>query len=233
VREGWPSEDAVLDEARAIVFYTGGLAKHAFLTSAHRIGRLQHLVDRGAGIVMIHQAVMYPRDFARQATAWIGGAHVPGKSARGHWRTHHREFPVHPVTRGVRPWKIRDGWLNGIQFAEGMRGITPLVWSSSKYGGSSEGGAADVVSWTYDRPDGGRSFCFTGLDAHSAWSVPGVRQLVVNGIVWSAGLSVPVDGAPCAADEDLLRRSLTPRAPMRTWASRRLWNRLRRLARSE
>ncbi len=232
-RDGWPTDDEVLEEARAIVFYTGGLTKHAFLASPQRIDRLQHLVDRGVGIVMIHQAVMYPRDFARQATTWIGGAHVPGKSARGHWRTDHRDFPGHPVTRGVRPWKIRDGWLNEIQFVEGMHGITPLVWSSRRHGGSREGGTADVVAWTYERPGGGRSFCFTGLDAHSAWSVAGVRQLVVNGILWSAEVSIPADGAPCAADADLLRRTLTPRAPLRAWALRRLGRRLRRLAGSD
>lgn len=232
VRDGWPEDDGVFDAARSLVFYTGGVDKHAFLKSAQRIERIQRLIDHGVGIVMIHQAVHYPREFARQATTWIGGVHVPGKSGRGHWRTHHWKFPAHPVTRGVQPWKIKDGWLNEIQFVDGMRGITPLVWSSRKYGGSSEGGAADVVSWTYDRPGGGRSFCFTGLDAHSAWSVPGVRQLIVNGILWSAGLSVPTGGAPCAADETVLKGHLTPRGSRGTWAFRHLLRRLRRLAAS-
>lgn len=230
VRDGWPEDDAVFDAARSLVFYTGGVDKHAFLESARRIERLQRLIDQGVGIVMIHQAVRYPPAFARQATTWIGGVHVPGKSGRGHWQTHHREFPAHPVTRGVRPWKIRDGWLNEVQFVDGMHGITPLVWSGRKYCGSSEGGAADVVAWTYDRPGGGRSFCFTGLDAHSAWSVPGVRQLVVNGILWSAGLSVPAEGAPCAAAETLVKGYLTPRGSRGAWALRRLVRRLRRLA---
>jgi hypothetical protein len=230
VRDGWPEDDGVFDGARSLVFYTGGVDKHAFLDSARRIERLQGLIDQGVGIVMLHQAVRYPPAFAEQATTWIGGVHVPGRSGRGHWQTHHREFPVHPVTRGVQPWKIRDGWLNEIQFVDGMRGITPLLWSSRKHRGSSDGGTPDVVAWTYDRPGGGRSFCFTGLDAHSAWSVPGLRQLVVNGILWSAGLSVPAAGAPCAADEGALQTHLTPRGPKVSWALRRLVRRLRRLA---
>jgi len=230
VRDGWPEDDGVLDAAGALVFYTGGVDKHAFLKSAQRIERIQRLVDRGIGLVMIHQAVRYPREFTRQATTWIGGVHVPGESGRGHWRSHHAEFPAHPVTRGVQPWDITDGWLNEIHFVDGMRGVTPLVWSSRKQGGSSEGGAADVVAWTYDRPGGGRSFCFTGLDAHAAWSVPGVRQLMVNGILWSAGLSVPPEGAPCAADETVLKNCLTPRGSRVTWAFRQLGRRLRRLA---
>jgi hypothetical protein len=230
VDDGWPEDDTVFGSARSLVFYTGGLDKHAFLQSAQRIERLQQSIDRGVGIVMIHQAWRYPQALAARATSWIGGVHLPGISHRGHWDTHHAEFPPHPVTRGVQPWRIRDGWLNHIQFVDGMRGVTPLVWSSREHGGSSAGGPTDVVSWTYDRADGGRSFCFTGLDAHSAWSVPGVRQLVVNGILWSAGVSVPSGGAPCAADEATSNGYLTPRSPKRKRILGKVWRRLRRLA---
>ena len=101
--------------------------------------------------------------------------------------------------------------MNQIRFVEGMKGVIPLVWASEKYGGSSQGGGPAVVSWAFERPGGGRSFCFTGLDAHSAWAVPGVRQLVVNGVLWSAGLPIPPAGAPCAVEETALRRGLTPR----------------------
>ncbi len=230
VRDGWPEDERVLDAARSLVFYSGGGRKLAVLGSAQRIEHLQRLVDRGVGIVMIHQAVSYPPELARRVTSWIGGAHVAGRSGRGHWTTHHREFPAHPVTRGVEPWKIRDGWLNEIQFTDGMRRVTPLVWSGREHRGSSAGGAGDVVSWTYDRPDGGRSFCFTGLDAHSAWSAPGVRRLLVNGTLWSAGLAVPETGAPCAVDEVALQGYLTPRGSRLEWVGAVLRRGLRRLA---
>jgi type 1 glutamine amidotransferase len=230
VRDGWPEDDGVFEGVRSLVFYTGGMDKHAFLKSPERIERIQRLIDDEVGIVMLHQAVRYPREFAEQATTWIGGVHVPDKSGRGHWRTQHLTFPAHPVTRGVQPWKIKDGWLNEIQFVDRMRGITPLLWSSREHRGSNEGGTADVVAWTYDRPGGGRSFCFTGLDAHSAWSVPGVRQLIVNGILWSARMSIPTAGAPCAADETVLKSYLTPRGSSGSWTLRHPLRRLRRLA---
>jgi len=211
--DDWPRDEALFDAARSVVCYSGGGSKHGFFASPERVDRVQRMVDRGVGLVMIHQAVCCPVERAPVLSSWIGGAHVPGESARGHWRTHHREFPAHPVTRGVQPWKIRDGWLREIRFVDGMTGVTPLLWSSRTHRGSSDGGVADVVAWTYERPDGGRSFCFTGLDAHSGWSVPAVRQLVVNGILWSAGVPIPAAGAPCAVDDDALRRYLTPRQP--------------------
>jgi len=213
VRDGWPESEAVFDGARSIVFYNGGGRKQPQLASAQRIDCIQQRIDEGAGVVAIHRAIHFLPEFADQSRAWIGGAHVSGLSGNGHWWSRHRAFPEHPVTQGVPPWTIRDGWLNGVQFADGMRGITPLVWSGRRYRGSDRGGARDVVAWAYEAPSGARAFTFTGSDAHSAWSVPGVRQLMVNGILWSAGLSVPKSGAPCALDAAASRRYLTPRTP--------------------
>lgn len=230
VRDGWPEDERLLEGARSLVCYGAGGGKQAFLRSAQRIERLQQLVDGGVGLVMIHQAVSYPPELAGRATAWLGGAHVRGSSGLGHWRTQHRDFPAHPATRGVQPWKILDGWLNEVRFVEGMRGVTPLVWSGQKHRGSCAGGAADVVCWAYERPGRGRSFCFSGLDAHSAWSPQGVRQLLVNGILWSAGMAVPDAGAPCAVAETALRRYLTPRRSRAPRLLRKLLRSVRRAA---
>lgn len=231
VRDGWPADERAFEGARALVFYTGGGDAHAFLASPRRVERMQRAVDDGVGLVMLHRAVRYPRPFAARGAAWVGGVHVAGASGRGHWPTEHREFPEHPVTRGVSPWTIRDGWFNAIEFTGGMRDVTPLVWAGKEHGGAASGGTSNVVAWTYDRPDGGRSFCFTGLDAHSAWSVTGLRQLVVNGILWSAGIPVPAAGAPCAADETHIASFLTARSPRAPKVVRNLWRRLCRLAR--
>src|SRR5262245_31695315 len=108
VRDGWPEDERVLDGARALVFYSGGARKLAFLRSPRRVDCLQRAIDRGVGVVMVHQAVSYPPAFAPRATSWLGGVHVAGESPRGHWTTHHRDLPAHPVTRGVEDWKIRD-----------------------------------------------------------------------------------------------------------------------------
>lgn len=207
---GWPEDDRLLDSAQSLVFYTGG-RRQPFLGQAGRSERMQEWVDRGGGLVMIHQAVRYPREFAPQAKSWLGGVHVVGEANRGHWRTQHRGVPTHPIGRGVDPWKIRDGWMREIEFVAGLDGVTPLVWSSRRHRGSPEGGIADVVSWAYDRPDGGRSFCYTGVDAHSAWSRAGLRQLVVNGILWSSGLEIPPNGGPCGIEKSALAGYLTPR----------------------
>ena len=218
VRDGWPDDESLLEGARAIVLYNAGGDKQAHLASPERIERIQRLIDDGAGMVVIHRAVHPPRELAEKATAWLGGAHVSGRSGRGHWWTRHWRLPPHPVTRGVEPWTIRDGWLNGIQFAPGMRGVTPLVWAGRWRRGSDQGGERDVVAWSYEGV-GARAFAFTGLDAHSAWSKHGVRQLVVNGILWAAGLPIPESGASCVTTAREIESHLTPREPRR-WGRR-------------
>ena len=158
----------------------------------------------------IHQAVEFSPAFAQQSMNWIGAAYN-ALSSRGHWDSVHDSFPAHEVTQGVTAWKLNDGWLTRFKFVEGMKGITPLVWSGKEKLGSPEGGDPDIVSWTFDRPAGGRSFSFSGLDAHGAWEHAGMRKLVINGILWSANIQLPTDGAKCDADKALIDSFLTPR----------------------
>lgn len=211
VTEGWPSDESVFEEAAAFVFYTDGAGKQAYLSSPARIAAIQKLVDAKVGLVSIHQAVEYPPEFAKLSMDWTGGLYHKVLSGRGHWDSKHEKFPEHPVTRGVTPWEINDGWLNSFKFSKEMAGITPVVWSGKTHLGSSAGGAADIVAWTYDRNDGGRSFNFSGLDAHSAWERTGMRQLMVNGVLWSAGIKIPKSGAKCFADRAIIDSFLTPR----------------------
>jgi len=210
---GWPADESLFNDAAAVVFYTDGGGKQAFLANSQRIEKMQQLAKAGVGLVMIHQAVDYPSEHAERALSWLGGIYAADKSGRGHWPSRHVDFPSHVVTRGVEPWEVNDGWLNELQFVKGMQGITPLVWSGKKYEGSRAGLDADIVGFAYERPEGGRSFGFTGLDAHSAWSLVGMRKLVTNGVLWSAGVEIPSDGAACEMDVAQLDSFLTPRQP--------------------
>ena len=219
VKNGWPDDETVFSNAKAVVFYTDGGGKQAFLDYPKRTAKLQSMVDGGVGIVMIHQAVDFPESFADQAKSWLGGIYTSG-SGRGHWDSNHVDFPKHAIASGVTPWKINDGWLNAIHFVDGMKGVTPLVWSGKEYAGSRAGLDKDIVAWSYERSNGGRSFSFTGLDAHSAWSLPGMRQLVVNGVLWTAGVEIPATGAANEIDVKQLTAMQTPRTPKKPAAKK-------------
>ena len=56
-------------------------------------------------------------------------------------------------------------------------------------------GDKQTVAWAYQRPDGGRSFGFTGGHFHWNWGNDDVRRLVTNAIRWSAGDDIPEAGS--------------------------------------
>ena len=210
VNEEWPADEKVFEGAAAVVFYTDGGGKQAYLATPEHVALVQKMADGKTGLVNIHQAVEFTPAFAAQSMSWTGAVYN-ALSSRGHWDSVHDVFPPHAITSGVTPWKINDGWLNHLQFPAEMKGITPLVWSGKEKLGSPDGGDQDIVGWAYDRPGGGHSFSFSGLDAHGAWEQEGMRQLVINGVLWSAGVEIPAEGAKCEADKALIDSFLTPR----------------------
>jgi len=225
VRDGWPEDEAAFDGVDAIVFYTAGGGRQPFLQAPGRWARVQALAGAGIGMTLLHQTVDFPAEQAATAAACFGGATVRHVSKRGHWTARHAEFPAHPVTRGVAPFKSRDGWLCEARFDAGGGIVTPLLWARAARR------TRDVVAWAHERQGGGRSFCFTGLDAHRAWAPTGLRQLIVNGVLWSAGLEIPATGGSCAADAQALRADLTPRSSLLRVAAELLGKPFRRIAR--
>jgi hypothetical protein len=208
--EGWPKNEKIFDGAKAVVFYMDGGGKQPYL-KPDRLALIDKLAARGAGLVQLHQTVDAPADHVDHAIEWVGGAYAPGLSSRGHWDAEFKEFPPHPITRGVTPIKLNDGFLNKLRFVEGMKGITPLLRTASPKVPAP--GSGDIVAWAYERPNGGRSFVATGADGHDAWEIEGMRKLVINGILWTAGLEIPVDGAPTVVQEGDLKKYWDPVAP--------------------
>ncbi len=89
-----------------------------------------------------------------------------------------------------------------------MRGVTPILTAvppdavHEKPFGPHSGnpavrerkGMAEHVAWLYERPGGGRGFGFTGGHYHWAFGHDGFRNILLNGIAWTAGLQVPQTG---------------------------------------
>ena len=71
------------------------------------------------------------------------------------------------------------------------------------------------MAWAYERPGGGRGFGFTGGHFHWNWGCDSFRTVVLNGIVWTAGLEVPAGGVPSKTPsfEELLQNQDKPQPP--------------------
>lgn len=210
VTGGWPEDESVLDDADAVVIYADGGGGHPAMK---HLGKLRELADRGVGIVCLHYAVEVPKGKGGDALLeTIGGYFEPHWSVNPHWTANYKSLPEHAITRGIEPFHINDEWYYHMRFRKGMDGVTPILTdlppdeSLSRPDGPHSGNSAvrkaiaqrqpQHVAWAYERPSGGRGFGFTGGHFHWNWGHNEFRQLVLNAIVWSAGLDVPQDGVP-------------------------------------
>jgi len=210
IRNGWPQDDSVIDTADSIVIYSdGGAGRHPSL--AH-LDRLKKQMDRGAGLVCIHYAVEVPKDRGGpEFLSWLGGYFETDWSVNPHWDAKFDNLPKHPITSGVKPFQTRDEWYFHMRFPEGMKGVTPILSAvppastMDRPDGAHSGnptvrkevarGDLQHVAWATERPDGGRSFGFTGGHYHWNWGRTEPTKLVANAILWSAHMPVPEAGA--------------------------------------
>jgi type 1 glutamine amidotransferase len=210
-RDGWPNDPKTFEGAKAVVFYMDGGGGHPVIQKDHP-ETVAKLLENKVGFVNLHYAVEYPNKVEDRVLTWLGGYYETGVSVNPHWDADFKELPEHPITRGVKPFKIRDEWYYNIHF--GKEKITPILKatppdntrrteSAKKYPGREE-----TVAWAFTRADGGRSFGFTGGHTHNNWGNENFRRLVVNAILWTANVEVPKDGAKVDLDPAELKKNL-------------------------
>jgi hypothetical protein len=209
----WPKNEAVLQGARVILYYGDGGGKQPFI-EPQRWAAFSKLMDSGVGFVLLHQAVDFPADAnAPKIKGWLGAVFHSDIGNRGHWDMDLKTAGRHAVLNGVSSFSAPgDGWLYNLHFAE--EGFTPLLVgavpdkSRTTADAKSHTGRDEVIAWAFQRPGGGRGFGFTGADLHKSWSYESQRKLVVNGILWAAGLEVSAGGAKMDFSETDLNRNL-------------------------
>ena len=207
---GWPEDEKVLDGADAIVMYADGGGGHPALAHLDVLGK--HMA-RGAGFACLHYAVEVPKDKGGpEFLKWLGGYFETDWSVNPHWDANYTSLPVHPATRGVKPFVANDEWYFHMRFQPDMKGVTPLLSAvppestMNRPDGPHSGNPAvrkevaerlpQHMAWAYDRADGGRSFGFTGGHFHWNWGREDILKLVCNAICWTAKAEVPVAGLP-------------------------------------
>jgi hypothetical protein len=174
----------------------------------------------------MHYAVeVVPGQAGAQFTRWMGGFYEGGYSVNPHWDADMQPNKEHPVSRGVQPVKVHDEWYFHIRFPDPMT-ATPLMqatptralikryihWNTSA---EPELAKPQTMMWGLQRSDGGRGVGFTGGHWHRNWAIDDFRRLVLNGIVWVAGMEVPEGGVKSTPlNETDLNTALDPKEPM-------------------
>ena len=213
VHSGWPSDEKVLDGAKALVIYADG-------TSVVGNGweKVDQMAKDGVGLMFMHYAVHPEKEEGEKYyRPWIGGAFETDFSVNPHWVADLEVLPDHPVSRGVGSLvEAYDEFYYNMRFPADRSKVLDLVTATpdrermkryinmwNRFG--VEGlGKKQTLMWGIEREDGGRGVGFTGGHYHRNWAIDEFRKIVLNAIVWTAGVEVPEDGVkskPLTEDE--------------------------------
>lgn len=220
----WPTDESVLADADTIVLYSDGAGGHPFL-QADRLKTIGALMDKGVGLVLIHFAVEPTKEKGQtEFLDWIGGAFEIYWSVNPHWEADFTKLPTHPITRGIKPFTSNDEWYFNMRFRDAMENITPILSAvppgstTNRNDGPHENnpivrqqvaqGEPQHVAWAFERANGGRGFGFTGGHFHRNWANEPQRKTVLNAILWTAKMDVPVNGVESSVTPDQLAANL-------------------------
>jgi type 1 glutamine amidotransferase len=212
-RDGWPKNEKLFETADCIVMYMDGGAGHPAI-KPERMALIQKQLDRGCGWVNIHYAVEYPKAPGQTVLGWMGGYYEQGFSINPHWDAQIRSLPAHPITRGVKPFTIRDEWYYNMRWVDDLKGVTPILQAlppdetRRTPAAKERAGQIETMAWAFERKDGGRSFGFTGGHFHRNWADADFRRVVVNAVLWCAKVDVPEGGAKVEFDPADLNKHL-------------------------
>ena len=223
VLNGWPKDEKVFDGADAILFYMDGGGGHAAIQGDH-LQKLDALAKKGVGLAFAHYAVEVPKDKGgAEWLRWAGGYFEEYWSVNPTWTADFTDLPNHPITRGVKPFKIHDEWYYNMRFAD--KGVTPILTAvppdSTRQGKDDAHGGnefvrthlrrPEVMAWAFERPDGGRGFGFTGGHYHKNWGDDNFRKLFLNALLWTAKAEVPPNGVESTITPEDLSKNLDPK----------------------
>src|SRR5438093_4276918 len=115
-RDGWPKDPKTFENCKSVVFYMDGGGGHPIIQKEHQ-AVVQKLIDQRVGFVNLHYAVEYPKSKSEHVLNWLGGYYETGFSTNPHWVADFKALTEHPISRGVKPFSIRDEWYFTIRFA--------------------------------------------------------------------------------------------------------------------
>lgn len=188
VSKGWPKDPAKTKNVKAIVLYT---ANGGDVILAPRVRKqVLALLDQGAGLTAIHWSTGANKINGPQYREILGGwfsRKYAGSRLLVKKLRLEQVDPKHPICRGWRPFDLHDEYYLDLKFSPKAKPVLAVRHQGKRY----------VVGWVFDRGKG-RSFgCVCG-HFHRNFAIPSFRKALVNGILWTAGIDVPPEGAPVA-----------------------------------
>jgi len=210
---GWPQDPQTLDDADLIVTISDGQDGEIFspvpFLYPDRMKIMQQQMDRGCGFALIHFSTFFPDSVGEQILEW-GGGYFDWQDDQGerNWYSAIKTLdtlvtvptPDHPIANGLPgSFDLHDEYYYQIRFRENDERLVPLLNVPALEGSQAQSG---LVTWAVERVNSGRGFCTTTGHFYSNWQDENYRKLILNGLVWAAGVDVPDDGVSSTYYED-------------------------------
>jgi type 1 glutamine amidotransferase len=204
VSQGWPQDPAKVAAADTLVIYSDGLAGHV---AVGQVAELRKRYEAGKGLAILHFALEPDGpEMAALLDDAIGGRFDKDWSVNPIWKMTAPTLGKHPVTRGVGPFEVEDEFYYHLRLRADVTPVLQALPPASSLGadGPRSGNPAvrkaladqvpQTLSWVVENANKSRGFGFTGGHFHQHWANPDYRRLVLNAIVWTAGIEVPENG---------------------------------------
>jgi hypothetical protein len=238
---GWPHLENAFEGADAVAIYADGGGGHPAIKDNHKqiLGDLARR-GVGLGF-MHYGVEIPKTNGGPELLQWIGGYYEHQYSANPMWSPDYQKFPNHPVASGVKPFSNRDEWYFNMRWRDVLKdgdasvdgaartlpaGLTPIlaatpsdevrkgpyVYPKGPYQHIIDAsGREETMMWTYERPDGGRGFGFTGGHTHAHWGNDNQRKVVLNALLWIAKAEIPKTGWESSVTAEQLAANLDPK----------------------
>jgi quercetin dioxygenase-like cupin family protein/type 1 glutamine amidotransferase len=201
---GFPSDLSQIADADVVLLYFGmgyGTPMSHALDDAPRRAAMERLMSKGAGLIALHQASTVPDQKSAVPFAdWLGGVRFGMADRSTEIAPVRIAGAGNPVANGLRAFEYLDEFYPTLTFSKTTK-VTPILIAKVHIQTKDnkpvfEDPAADhVIGWAAERPNGGRSFGFTGAHYLLTFDQPQIRTALLNAILWTAKRDVPAGGA--------------------------------------
>jgi type 1 glutamine amidotransferase len=175
----WPEGPELIGRADGVVIFLSEGARW-MVSDPRRHDALAQLAARGGGLTALHWAMgTKAAEPIEPFLKLFGGCHGGGNRKYQVVQTELRPTePAHKIAAGIQAFPLREEFYYRLKFAPG---IQPVMQATID-------GKSETVCWAWDRPDGGRSFGYSGLHFHDNWQLPPYPKLLTQGVLWTMKL---------------------------------------------
>ena len=202
--DGWPRDPHTLDDADTIMVISDGRDGDKYEEALHlatpdNVQTIARQMARGCGLITFHFSTFAPDQYSEQMLDWTGGFFDWEDNGERKWYSAIRTLetdveiatPAHPVSRGLKPLKMKEEFYYNLRFRPQDAATRP-IWTVPALPGREPDGR--VVAWARQRPDGGRGFGTTAGHFYDNWQHDTFRRMILNAIAWTAKVDIPTEG---------------------------------------